>query len=460
MTAALKEIIARELDGSRRRSLTYTDLDDADLVRQHSPLMSPLVWDLAHVANYEELWLLRAVAGVEPTLPDIDDLYDAFKHPRRSRPTLPLLGPAEARSYAARVRGRVLDVLDRVDVAESPDMHGNPGPPLLDDGFVYGMVVQHEHQHDETMLATHQLRVGPPVIDEGAQLPPGRTPARAEVLVPGGECTLGTSTDPWAYDNERPAHRALLPSFWLDVLPVSNAAHIAFIEAGGYADERLWSPPGWVWRCKEALVAPQFWRRDGGTWVRTRFGRDEPVPLDEPVQHVCWYEAEAHARWAGKRLPTEAEWEKACSWDPTARRARRYPWGDDDPTPERANVSHRASRPAPVGAYPAGASACGAEQMVGDVWEWTSSDFAGYPGFRSFPYREYSEVFFGTEYRVLRGGSWATHPRAIRATFRNWDYPIRRQIFAGFRLARDAAPDEGGAGANRPGEGWAREGGG
>ena len=460
MTAALKEIIARELDGARRRSLTYTDLDDADLVRQHSPLMSPLVWDLAHVANYEELWLLRTVAGVEPTLPDIDDLYDAFKHPRRSRPTLPLLGPAEARSYAARVRGRVLDVLDRVDVAESPDMHANPGRPLLDDGFVYGMVVQHEHQHDETMLATHQLRVGPPVIDEGARLPPSRTPARAEVLVPGGECTLGTSTDPWAYDNERPAHRALLPSFWLDVLPVSNAAHIAFIEAGGYADERLWSPPGWVWRCKEALVAPQFWRRDGGTWVRTRFGRDEPVPLDEPVQHVCWYEAEAHARWAGKRLPTEAEWEKACSWDPTARRARRYPWGDDDPTPERANVSHRASRPAPVGAYPAGASACGAEQMVGDVWEWTSSDFAGYPGFRSFPYREYSEVFFGTEYKVLRGGSWATHPRAIRATFRNWDYPIRRQIFAGFRLARDAAPDEGGAGANRPGEGWAREGGG
>ena len=322
------------------------------------------------------------------------------------------------------------------------------------------MVVQHEHQHDETMLATHQLRVGPPVIDEGAQLPPGRTPARAEVLVPGGGCTLGTSTDPWAYDNERPAHRALLPSFWIDVLPVSNAAHIAFIEAGGYGDERLWSPPGWAWRCKEALVAPQFWRRDGGTWVRTRFGRDEPVPLDEPVQHVCWYEAEAHARWAGKRLPTEAEWEKACSWDPTARRARRYPWGDDDPTPERANVSHRACRPAPLGAYPAGASACGAEQMVGDVWEWTSSDFAGYPGFRSFPYREYSEVFFGTEYKVLRGGSWATHPRAIRSTFRNWDYPIRRQIFAGFRLARDAAPGAGGAGATRPGEGWAREGGG
>ena len=275
VTADLKEIIARELDGSRRRSLTYTDIDDADLVRQHSPLMSPLVWDLAHVANYEELWLLRAVAGIEPTLPDIDDLYDAFKHPRRNRPSLPLLGPAEARSYAARVRGRVLDVLDGVRIPE-PAPHADAGPalldplpdpldPLLDGGFVYGMVVQHEHQHDETMLATHQLRVGPPIIDDGAPLPPGRTPARTEVLVPGGECTLGTSTDPWAYDNERPAHRVVLPPFWIDVLPVSNAAHIGFIEAGGYADERLWSPAGWAWRCKEGLAAPQFWRRDGGT---------------------------------------------------------------------------------------------------------------------------------------------------------------------------------------------------
>lgn len=443
MTAELKEIIARELDGSRRRSLTYTDIDDADLVRQHSPLMSPLVWDLAHVANYEELWLLRAVAGVEPTMPDIDDLYDAFKHPRRNRPSLPLLGPAEARSYAAGVRGRVLDVLDRIEIPGAADPAARRRP-LLDGGFVYGMVVQHEHQHDETMLATHQLRVGTPVIDDGGALPPGRGPVRSEVLVPAGETTMGTSTDPWSYDNERPAHRVALPAFWIDTLPVGNAAHMAFIEAGGYADERFWSPAGWAWRCQAGLAAPQFWRRDAGTWVRTRFGRDEPVPHDEPVQHVCWYEAEAHARWAGKRLPTEAEWEKACSWDPAAGRARRYPWGDDDPTPERANLAHRAARPAPLGAYPAGASPCGAEQMVGDVWEWTASEFTGYPGFRSFPYREYSEVFFGAEYKVLRGGSWATHPRAVRTTFRNWDYPIRRQIFAGFRLARDAAPGEGG----------------
>jgi iron(II)-dependent oxidoreductase len=173
-------------------------------------------------------------------------------------------------------------------------------------------------------------------------------------------------------------------------------------------------------------------------WVRRRFGREEPVPMDEPVQHVCWYEADAHARWAGRRLPTEAEWEKACAWDPDAGRARRFPWGDDDPTPVRANLGHRASRPAPLGAYPAGASAYGVEHMIGDVWEWTASDFEPYPNFRVFPYREYSEVFFGPRFKVLRGGSWATHPTAARATFRNWDFPVRRQIFAGFRLARDA----------------------
>src|SRR5512143_1258280 len=365
----VKDRIARELDRARRRSLGYTDLDDADLLRQHSPLMSPLVWDLAHVGNYEELWLAREVGGVEPLRPEIDELYDAFRHPRRERPSLPILRPAQARAYVSAVRGRVLDVLDATDL-EAPS-------PLLDGGFVYGMVVQHEHQHDETMLATHQLRAGPPAVDDGAPLPPGRRVGRVEVLVPAGGSVQGTSTQPWAYDNERPAHRVDLPAFWIDTLPVSNAAHAAFAEDGGYGDRRLWSDAGWRWRCEARAGAPRFWRGEGGTWVRRRFGRDEPVPMDEPVQHVCWYEAQAHARWAGKRLPTEAEWEKACGWDPVAGRARRYPWGDAEPTPERANLDHRASRPAPLGAYSAGASPCGAEQMVGDVWEWTSSDFAG-----------------------------------------------------------------------------------
>ncbi|TMR21839.1 ergothioneine biosynthesis protein EgtB [Nonomuraea turkmeniaca] len=424
-----KERIAAELVAVRDRSLAYTEADDDLLVRQHSPLMSPLVWDLAHVGNYEELWVLRAAAGITPLRPEIDDIYDAFKTPRKDRPALPFLRPAEARDYIGGVRGRVLDVLDAVDL-EDPS-------PLRRDGFVFGLVIQHEHQHDETMLATLQLSRQPGMVRDAA-LPPGRAGGAEEVHVPAGTFLMGTDTLPWAYDNERPAHRVDLPAYWIDRLPVGNAAYAAFIEDGGYHDPRWWAPEGWRWRQESGVFAPLFWAKDGGTWWRSRFGRTEPVPMDEPVQHVCWYEADAYARWAGKRLPTEAEWEKACGWDAASGRARKYPWGDQDPTPELANLGHRAARPAPLGAYPGGASPYGAEQMVGDVWEWTGTWFDGYPGFSAFPYREYSEVFFGRDYRVLRGGSWAADPAAVRTTFRNWDYPIRRQIFTGFRCARTA----------------------
>jgi iron(II)-dependent oxidoreductase len=164
----------------------------------------------------------------------------------------------------------------------------------------------------------------------------------------------------------------------------------------------------------------------------------EPVPAAEPVLHVCWYEADAYARWAGRRLPTEPEWEKAARFDPASGRSRRYPWGDADPSSTQANLGQRHLQPAPVGSYPAGAAPCGARQLIGDVWEWTSSDLAPYPGFAAWPYREYSEVFFGPEYKVLRGGAFSSDPVVCRGTFRNWDYPIRRQIFAGFRTARTA----------------------
>ncbi|TDD11195.1 ergothioneine biosynthesis protein EgtB [Nonomuraea deserti] len=428
MTSDFKERIANDLLAVRSRSLTYTEADDDLLVRQHSPLMSPLVWDLAHVGNYEELWVLREAGGITPLRPEIDDIYDAFKTPRKDRPSLPILGPAEARRYIEGVRGRVLDVLDAVDFDDPA--------PLRRDGFVFGLVIQHEHQHDETMLATLQLSKEPGLVRDG-HLPPARNAGRDEVLVPAGPFLMGTDSQPWAYDNERPAHRVDLPGYWIDRLPVGNGAYAAFIEDGGYHDPRWWTREGWEWRQRIGVFAPLFWTKDGGAWHRTRFGRTEPVPMDEPVQHVSWYEADAYARWAGKRLPTEAEWEKACGWDPEAGRARKYPWGDHEPTPDLANLGHRAARPAPLGAYPAGAGAYGTEQMIGDVWEWTGTWFDGYPGFRSFPYREYSEVFFGQEYRVLRGGSWAADPAAIRTTFRNWDYPIRRQIFTGFRCARD-----------------------
>ncbi|MFD1213849.1 SUMF1/EgtB/PvdO family nonheme iron enzyme, partial [Arthrobacter sp. GCM10027362] len=264
----------------------------------------------------------------------------------------------------------------------------------------------------------------------------------AEVLVPAGPFTMGTSVEPWALDNERPAHLVDLPAYWLDTLPVTNAGYQRFMDDGGYRDRRWWTAEGWAHRSAAGLQAPQFWRREGGSWLRRRFGVTEPVPADEPVQHVCWYEADAYARWAGRRLPTEAEWEKAARYDPASGRSRRYPWGDQDPGPRHANLGGAALRPAPAGSYPDGASPLGVRQLIGDVWEWVASDFRPYPGFRAFPYREYSEVFFGTGYKVLRGGSWAADAAACRATFRNWDYPVRRQIFSGFRTARDARPEE------------------
>ena len=430
--SSLQAAIISELDTARRRSLDLlAPLPDADLVRQHSPIMSPLVWDLAHVGNFEELWLLRAIAGTTPIDASLDDLYDAFRHPRPNRPTLPLLGPAETRRYIADVRGRALDALDGLAFDD--------GRPLLAGAFVYGMVVQHEHQHDETMLATLQLMDGEGYRPVATSPPPGTPLPDAEVLVPGGPFVLGTDDERWAYDNERPAHVVDIAAFWIDVAPVTNRSYVSFVADGGYDDRRWWSGDGWVWRRSTPDAdRPQFWAPQGtGSWARRRFGLTEDLPLDEPVQHVCWYEAEAYARWAGRRLPTEAEWEKAASWT-TGGHKRRYPWGGDGAAADRANLGQRHFCPAAVGAYPRGASPWGVQQMVGDVWEWTSSEFEAYPGFRTFPYREYSEVFFGSGYKVLRGGSWATHASAVRTTFRNWDHPVRRQIFAGFRCARDA----------------------
>jgi iron(II)-dependent oxidoreductase len=253
---------------------------------------------------------------------------------------------------------------------------------------------------------------------------------------------MGTDTEAWALDNERPAHPVAVPAFFIDRAPVTNGQYAAFIAAGGYDDERWWSPAGWAHRVKAGLTAPMHWQRDGDGWAYTRFGVTERIAEDEPVVHVCFYEAEAFAAAAGRRLPTEAEWEKAARYDPATGRSRRFPWGDEPPEPRHANLDQRHLRPAPVGAYPDGSSPLGVHQLIGDVWEWTASDFHGYPGFRAFPYREYSEVFFGPDYKVLRGGSFGTDRSACRGTFRNWDYPIRRQIFSGFRCARDAGPGE------------------
>jgi len=424
--------VASLLAAGRRRSLSLLEpVAEPDLRRQHSPLMSPLVWDLAHVGNYEDQWLVRGLggAGVGPAY---DDVYDAFRPPPPPPPARPLLGPAEARAYIASVRQRALDQLEKVDLGPDTD-------PLTAGAFVYGMVLQHEHQHDETMLATLQMMEGEGYRPLSPPPPPGRPAAAEEVLVEGGPFTMGTSTHPWAYDNEGPAHVVDLGPYWIDVAPVSNRSWAEFVEAGGYHQSRWWSAEGWAHRQAAGLEHPQYWTRQGPTsWSRCRFGWHEDLPADQPVQHVGWYEAEAYAAWRGKRLPTEAEWEKAAAFDPATGRSRPRPWGEQEPSPALANLGQRHFGPAPIGAYPAGASALGCGQMLGDVWEWTASDFTAYPGTRAFPYREYSKVFYGSGYKVLRGGSWATDPTAARTTFRNWDHAVRRQIFCGVRCARDA----------------------
>ena len=420
----LRESAARGLEDARRRTRLLTDVDEVELTTQHSPLMSPLVWDLAHIGQQEDLWLLRGGDAARQGLlsAKVESLYDAFEHPRASRVTLPLLTPAEARSYLADVRGRVFDGLERA----------------ADDAlFPYAMVEQHEQQHVETMLATHQLRVGEPVLGPGAPLPPGRVlPPDDAVVVPAGAFVLGVDADgePGSLDNERPAHVVDLPAFRIARVPVTNAQWQRFVAAGGYDEPRWWSERGWRHRTDAGLERPLFWSADGS---RRRFGVVEEVPPDEPVQHVCFFEAEAYAAWAGARLPTEQEWEKACVWDPELGRRRRWPWGDSAWTPALANLGGDALRPAPVGAYPAGASPYGVEQMMGDVWEWTSSSFEPWPGFQPMLYADYSAPFFGGDYRVLRGGAWSVGGSAVRPSFRNWDHPVRRQIFSGVRLAWD-----------------------
>ncbi|SNT00317.1 iron(II)-dependent oxidoreductase [Geodermatophilus pulveris] len=424
----LTEKLARDLETARQRTLLLTDHDEPELLRQHSPLLSPLVWDLAHIGQQEDLWLLRrGDPRREGLLPaDVEALYDAFTHPRAVRARLPLLPPVEARSYCAEVRGRVLDRLGRL----GRDDDGDP--------FDVAMVVSHEQQHDETMLQALAVRTGPPLFGAGTPLPPGRPGvAGTSVPVPGGEFALGVDAadEPFSLDNERPAHPVDVPAFRIGRVPVTNAEYAAFVADGGYADRRWWCARGWAHRVEAGLERPQYWGPDG---TRTRFGVVEAVPPDEPVQHVTWFEAEAYAAWAGARLPTEAEWEKAAVWDPAAGRRRRFPWGSAEPSPALANLGGDALRPAPVGAYPAGASAYGVEQLMGDVWEWTSSAFTPWPGFRPMLYADYSAPFFGGDHRVLRGGSWAVDPSILRPSFRNWDHPVRRQVFSGIRLAWDA----------------------
>jgi gamma-glutamyl hercynylcysteine S-oxide synthase len=376
MTVAVIDALAQ----ARERTLALVEgIADPELERVHSPLMSPLVWDLGHIAAFEDLWLVHRFGGEPMVRRDLAEVYDAFETPRRERGDLPFLCPAQAREYLEEVRARARAVTERRGAG---------------DGLLHELVARHELQHTETMLQTIGL-AGMECAGAAPQPEPGPPHAHAGlelVDVPGGVFQMGAGPDGFAYDNERPRHPVEVAPFRIGRTPVTNATWMTFAEGGGYERREWWTDEAWHWKEEYDITHPLHWSGDGREW---RGGGWKPLRPDRPVVHVSWFEADAFARAHGARLPTEAEWERAATWDQE-----------------------------PLG-------------LTGCVWEWTASEFRGYPGFAAFPYPEYSEVFFDSGYRVLRGGSWATSARVATPTFRNWDHAERRQIFAGVRIASD-----------------------
>jgi gamma-glutamyl hercynylcysteine S-oxide synthase len=418
-------VVVEALAEARERTLgLVAAVSEEDLEKVHSTLMSPLVWDLGHIAAFEDLWLVHRFGGKPLLRDDLADVYDAFETPRAGRGELPFLPPDAAREYLEEVRARTLETIDERGTAN-----------------VHEMVLRHEHQHNETMLQTIQL-----ARLRNYELPSANGHAAANGLthatglelieIPAGPCTVGAPATGFAYDNERPRHRTDVRAYLIGSTPITNASYLTFVEGGGYERREWWSDEGWSWKEEYDITRPAAWTSDlRGEW---RLDGLQPLDPHRPVVHISWFEADAFARAHDARLPTETEWEKAATWDQDRATVRIYPWGNDAPLGGvHANVDHVSAGPEAVGTHPAGDSPYAVQGMLGDVWEWTATDFAGYEGFAPFPYREYSEVFFGTDYKVLKGGSFATRARVITPAFRNWDYPQRRQIFAGFRIARD-----------------------
>jgi len=429
------DLLTARLETVRDRTLDLVaPLDDEWVTRTPDPIMSPPAWDLAHIAAYEELWLVTRLSDGPPLHPDLQATYDAFETPRAVRGEIRILDAAESREYMDAVRARALEVLREADMSAD-------GPELTAGGFVWDMVAQHEAQHDETLLQTLQLMPPGAYSPCLGALPPGGACADGPdpIAIAGGPLVMGAAAGRGALDCELPAHMREVAPFRIDRNPVTIGRHLDFIADGGYDDARFWSAEGWAWRQQAGVHAPLHWQPDGaGGWTRTWFGCTEEVDPAEILCHVSFHEAEAHARWAGGRLPTEAEWEFAARHDPASPDDAWAPWGDA-PHDGLANLGQTSFRPSRAGAYPGGVAPSGCAHMMGDVWEWTSTEFDAYPGFRAFPYPEYAEPFFRDGYRVLRGGSWATQAVAARTTFRNWDLPQRRQIFSGLRMAWDAA---------------------
>ena len=401
-------------------------LTDAQLLGRPGHFLEPPIWELGHVAWFQEYWVLRRASGAASLLPGSDDLYDSFKEPYTRR---------WDQAYPS--RAQTLAYMDEVLRRSAAQLASRE--PGGEDAYFYTLATLHEDMHAENLtLILHTLgHARPPLrqLDPAWGCPPVDGAYRPrDVSLPGGCFLLGAAREePFTFDNEKWAHPVEVQPFRISSTPVTNGEFQAFVDDGGYRRRECWSRRGWEWRRRGAIEHPLFWLRgDGGRWLARRFAEVTPLEAWHPAVHLNWYEAEAFCRWAGRRLPTEAEWEMAATVDPSTGRKRRFPWGDGPPTPERASLDYLAGGTIDVRALPAGDSPAGCRQMIGNVWEWVEDTFLPYPGFVCDPYREYSEPHFGHK-KVLRGGAWTTRSRLIRSTWRNFYMRHRRNAFTGFR---------------------------
>jgi iron(II)-dependent oxidoreductase len=426
------ELIEMVTDAHERTVQCVADLDDAQLTVPLREIVNPFVWELGHVAFFYDVFLLRLLEGSDPVMEGSDDLYNSFTVDHDNRWSLPLPSREETLDYMRHVMQLVVERL-------------NSNQPSAAETYLYLLAVHHEDMHDEAFTYMRQTLGYPePVFaDSGTGAMPeasGGGPLPGDVDVPAAGFQLGAAPDaPFVFDNEKWAHPVELPAFQIARAPVTNAEFAAFVDDGGYLRRELWSTQGWVWRAKIGAQGPIHWRRGERGWLRRDFDKMVPIEEHAPVVHVNWYEAEAYCNWAGRRLPTEAEWEMAASAAPadagkgSTEYKSRYPWGNEQPTPDRANLDSHFMGCVDVGAFAAGDSAFGCRQMIGNVWEWTASPFYPFPGYVvDFPYREYSAPWFGYR-QVLKGGAWATRSHLAYNTHRNFFQPYRNDLFAGFR---------------------------
>lgn len=393
-----KQAIARDLQQCRQTTLDlFEGIDAATFTRQAHPDFSPIGWHLGHVAFTEAYWILEHLGDFSPLFPEYRVLFAADGLPKTQRQNLPTI--ETIRDYLYIVRTKVLDYLE----ASSFDRQER----------LWQWLIQHESQHNETIAFILQLHrrnqnLSPAFLTLGSEVERKTDlDLNAMVPIPAGKFTMGSNAIA-AQDNERPAHTVYLDSYWLDRYPVTCQQYRQFIISGGYQNRRYWSEPGWQWLQNNPVSQPLYWS-DAAEWD------------NHPVCGVSYYEAEAYANFVGKRLPTEAEWEKAAVGNNSL----------------HCNHNSLIGHTTPVNVYPDSQSLYGCYDMLGNVWEWTASWFDRYSGFSSYPYVGYSQVYFDRQHRVLRGGSWATPSYTLRASFRNWYYPWIRQILVGFRCATD-----------------------